>query len=101
MPWLNCCPLSCVSKASDGATDTINLGQKVPLGPPTAEAAPSAAEEEKVLPEWSEKVAQGILTGKQKGLMLLNRGFSEKKGLQHIKCTLPLKISLKGPMKLK
>ncbi|XP_077064183.1 spartin b isoform X2 [Siphateles boraxobius] len=50
-------------QASDGATDTINLGQKVPMGPPAAEAAPSAAEEDKVLPEWSEKVAQGILTG--------------------------------------
>ncbi|XP_056329034.1 spartin b isoform X4 [Danio aesculapii] len=50
-------------QASDGATDTINLGQKVPLGPPAAEAAPPTPEEEKVLPEWSEKVAQGILTG--------------------------------------
>ncbi|XP_016334605.1 spartin-like isoform X2 [Sinocyclocheilus anshuiensis] len=50
-------------QASDGATDTINLGQKVPMGPPAAEAAPPAAEEEKVLPEWSEKVAQGVLTG--------------------------------------
>ncbi|XP_057206783.1 spartin b isoform X3 [Triplophysa rosa] len=48
-------------QASDGATDTINLGQKVPMGP--VEAAPPTAEEEKVLPEWSEKVAQGILTG--------------------------------------
>ncbi|XP_052473287.1 spartin b [Carassius gibelio] len=43
-------------QASDGTTDTINLGQKVPMGPP-------AAEEEKVLPEWSGKVAQGVLTG--------------------------------------
>ncbi|XP_073674238.1 spartin b isoform X4 [Garra rufa] len=50
-------------QASDGATDTINLGQKVPMGPPAAETAPPAAEEENVLPEWSEKVAQGILTG--------------------------------------
>ncbi|XP_051521412.1 spartin-like isoform X2 [Myxocyprinus asiaticus] len=50
-------------QVSDGETDTINLGQKVLMGPPAAEAAPSAAEEEKVLPEWSEKVAQGILTG--------------------------------------
>ncbi|XP_065136872.1 spartin b isoform X4 [Paramisgurnus dabryanus] len=46
---------------SDDAEDTINLGQKVPISP--AEAAPSAAEVEMVLPEWSEKVAQGILTG--------------------------------------
>ncbi|XP_051718591.1 spartin b isoform X3 [Ctenopharyngodon idella] len=50
-------------QASDGATDTINLGQKVPMGPPAAEAEPPAGEEDKVLPEWSEKVAQGILTG--------------------------------------
>ncbi|XP_052432433.1 spartin isoform X2 [Carassius gibelio] len=50
-------------KASDGTSDTINLGQKVPIVPPAAEAVPPAAEEEKVLPEWSEKVAQGILTG--------------------------------------
>lgn len=50
-------------QASDGATDTINLGQKVPMGPPAAEAAPPGAEEDNVLPEWSEKVAQGILTG--------------------------------------
>ncbi|XP_056613553.1 spartin b isoform X2 [Triplophysa dalaica] len=48
-------------QASDGETDTINLGQKVPIG--TAEAVPPTAEEEKDLPEWSEKVAQGILTG--------------------------------------
>ncbi|XP_059370114.1 spartin-like isoform X2 [Carassius carassius] len=50
-------------KASDGTTDTINLGQKVPIVPPATQAVPPAAEEEKVLPEWSEKVAQGILTG--------------------------------------
>ncbi|XP_052432435.1 spartin isoform X4 [Carassius gibelio] len=50
-------------QASDGTSDTINLGQKVPIVPPAAEAVPPAAEEEKVLPEWSEKVAQGILTG--------------------------------------
>ncbi|XP_030633472.1 spartin b isoform X2 [Chanos chanos] len=49
-------------QASDGAADTINLGQKVPMGPP-AEEPPTAAEEEKVLPEWSERVAHGILTG--------------------------------------
>ncbi|XP_026137584.1 spartin-like isoform X1 [Carassius auratus] len=50
-------------QASDVTSDTINLGQKVPIVPPAAEAVPPAAEEEKVLPEWSEKVAQGILTG--------------------------------------
>ncbi|XP_062872759.1 spartin b isoform X2 [Trichomycterus rosablanca] len=47
---------------SDGATDIINLGQKVPMGPVVPEVAPSA-EVETVLPEWSEKVAHGILTG--------------------------------------
>lgn len=73
MLCFNCCPLSCVSKASDGATDTINLGQKVPMGPPAAEAVPSDGEEDKVLPEWSEKVAQGILTGKPGGLIPLNK----------------------------
>lgn len=72
MLCFNCCPLSCVPKASDGTTDTINLGQKVPVGPPAAEAAPSAAEEEMVLPEWSEKVAQGILTGKKRDCVSLN-----------------------------
>lgn len=72
MLCFNCCPLSCVPKASDGATDTINLGQKVPMGPPVPEVAPPAAEEEKVLPEWSEKVAQGILTGKKSDLIRLN-----------------------------
>ncbi|XP_072547614.1 spartin b isoform X2 [Salminus brasiliensis] len=55
-------------QASDGAADTINLGQKVPMGPPQEVARPAAEEEEgeeedKVLPEWSEKVAHGILTG--------------------------------------
>ncbi|XP_066516939.1 spartin b isoform X2 [Hoplias malabaricus] len=56
-------------QASDGAADTINLGQKVPMGPPEEvappkEVAPPVDEgEEKVLPEWSEKVAHGILTG--------------------------------------
>lgn len=37
------------------------------MGPPAAEAAPPGGEEDKVLPEWSEKVAQGILTGKPGG----------------------------------
>uniref|UniRef100_A0A3B1K0E6 Spartin n=1 Tax=Astyanax mexicanus TaxID=7994 RepID=A0A3B1K0E6_ASTMX len=52
-------------QASDGAADTINLGQKVPMGPPPELEKPGAAEgdEDKVLPEWSEKVAHGILTG--------------------------------------
>ncbi|XP_041919878.1 spartin-like isoform X2 [Alosa sapidissima] len=41
--------------------DTINLGQKVPLQPPETTVPPDG--DEKTLPEWSEKVAQGILTG--------------------------------------
>ncbi|XP_026873756.2 spartin b isoform X2 [Electrophorus electricus] len=46
---------------SDGVADTINLGQKVPMGPPEEVVPPT--EEDKGLPEWSEKVAHGILTG--------------------------------------
>ncbi|XP_036392805.1 spartin-like isoform X2 [Megalops cyprinoides] len=42
-------------QAPDEAGDTINLSQKVPLVPPE--------EGEKPLPEWSEKVAHGILSG--------------------------------------
>ncbi|XP_029923132.1 spartin b isoform X2 [Myripristis murdjan] len=49
-------------QAPDEAADTINLSQKVPIAPPEEEA-PAAAEEDKSLPEWSEKVAHGILTG--------------------------------------
>ncbi|XP_056139779.1 spartin b isoform X2 [Lampris incognitus] len=49
-------------QAPDEAADTINLGQKVPIAPPE-EAAQDVAEEDKPLPEWSEKVANGILTG--------------------------------------
>ncbi|TSK49674.1 Spartin [Bagarius yarrelli] len=44
------------------AAEIINLPQKVPIEPPVPEVAPSA-EAEKVLPEWSEKMAHGILTG--------------------------------------
>ncbi|XP_060753708.1 spartin b isoform X2 [Neoarius graeffei] len=47
---------------SDEAADTINLPQKVPIEPAVPEVAPPA-EEDKALPEWSEKVAHGILTG--------------------------------------
>jgi len=42
--------------------DAISLSQKVPIAPPEATAL-TATEEEKPLPEWSEKVASGILTG--------------------------------------
>ncbi|MCJ8740352.1 hypothetical protein PDJAM_G00057950 [Pangasius djambal] len=47
---------------SSEAAETINLPQKVPIEPAVPEVAPPA-EEENALPEWSEKVAHGILTG--------------------------------------
>ncbi|CAK6968923.1 spartin b isoform X1 [Scomber scombrus] len=50
----------------DEAADNINLSQKVSIVP-TEETVPAATQEEeeedKALPEWSEKVANGILTG--------------------------------------
>ncbi|XP_069390853.1 spartin b isoform X2 [Paralichthys olivaceus] len=49
-------------QAPDEAADTINLSQKVSIATPE-ETAPAETEEEKPLPEWSEKVASGILTG--------------------------------------
>ena len=49
-------------QAPDEAADTINLSQKVSIATPE-ENAPIEAEEDKNLPEWSEKVANGILTG--------------------------------------
>ncbi|XP_056230865.1 spartin b isoform X1 [Seriola aureovittata] len=49
-------------QASDEAADTINLSQKVSITTPE-EAVPAETEEDKALPEWSEKVANGILTG--------------------------------------
>ncbi|XP_010868690.2 spartin isoform X1 [Esox lucius] len=50
-------------QAPDGTADNINLSQKVPIAPPEEEAPAAGAEDEKNLPEWSEKVAGGILTG--------------------------------------
>ncbi|XP_020490556.2 spartin b isoform X1 [Labrus bergylta] len=59
-------------QAPDEAADAINLSQKVSVAAPEEaapeeaapkEAAPAATEDEKSLPEWSEKVANGILTG--------------------------------------
>lgn len=49
-------------QAPDEAADSINLSQKVSIVP-TEEDAPAETEEDKTLPEWSEKVANGILTG--------------------------------------
>ncbi|KAI5099196.1 spartin [Silurus meridionalis] len=47
---------------SEAAADIIDLPQKVPIEPARPEEVPST-DEEKLLPEWSEKVAHGILTG--------------------------------------
>lgn len=52
-------------QAPDEAAEAINLSQKVSIVTPE-ETEPAATEEEKALPEWSEKVANGILTGKVK-----------------------------------
>ncbi|XP_035478183.1 spartin b isoform X2 [Scophthalmus maximus] len=49
-------------QAPDEAADTINLSQKVSIATPE-ETAPEPTEEDNALPEWSEKVANGILTG--------------------------------------
>ncbi|KAM8904793.1 spartin b isoform 2-T4 [Spinachia spinachia] len=46
----------------DEAADGINLGQKVSIVAPD-ETAAAVTEEDKALPEWSEKVSSGILTG--------------------------------------
>ncbi|XP_061073881.1 spartin-like isoform X2 [Conger conger] len=48
-------------QAPDVAGDSMNLSQKVPLVPPPELTPP--VEGEKPLPEWSEKVAHGILSG--------------------------------------
>uniref|UniRef100_A0A3Q0R459 Spartin n=1 Tax=Amphilophus citrinellus TaxID=61819 RepID=A0A3Q0R459_AMPCI len=51
-------------QAPEEAADTINLSQKVSIATPEEPAeTPAETEEEKALPEWSEKVANGILTG--------------------------------------
>ncbi|XP_024862118.1 spartin a isoform X2 [Kryptolebias marmoratus] len=42
--------------------EVMNLTTKVPLGAPNEQTAPEA-EKEKLLPGWSEKMAQGILSG--------------------------------------
>lgn len=54
-------------QSPDEASDSINLSQKVSIVPAqpseTAESEEGQAEEDKTLPEWSEKVAHGIITG--------------------------------------
>lgn len=49
-------------QAPDEAAESINLSQSVTVATPE-ETVPEETEEEKNLPEWSEKVASGILTG--------------------------------------
>ncbi|XP_063762469.1 spartin b isoform X2 [Eleginops maclovinus] len=54
-------------QAPEEAAETINLSQKVSIATPqetaTGVTEEDENEEEKALPEWSEKVASGILTG--------------------------------------
>ncbi|KAJ8342581.1 hypothetical protein SKAU_G00325090 [Synaphobranchus kaupii] len=58
-------------QAPEGASVAENLSEKVPLGPPEETTAAEnevqevqeEVQEEVPLPEWSEKMAQGILTG--------------------------------------
>lgn len=57
--------VDCTSKAPGEPGDTMNLSQKVPFAPPIPGEGP--AEEDKSIPEWSEKVAHGILTGESEG----------------------------------
>uniref|UniRef100_A0A4W5LBX7 Spartin n=1 Tax=Hucho hucho TaxID=62062 RepID=A0A4W5LBX7_9TELE len=52
----------CVCAPDEGAgSEIMNLSEKVPIGPPVEGAG--AGEEELCLPEWSEKMSQGILAG--------------------------------------
>ncbi|XP_061683982.1 spartin b isoform X2 [Syngnathoides biaculeatus] len=49
---------------ADETAEHVNLGSKVSIATPAEEATEEApAEDDKNLPEWSEKVANGILTG--------------------------------------
>ncbi|KAM9359350.1 spartin b isoform 1-T1 [Symphorus nematophorus] len=51
-------------QAPDEAAETVNLSQKVSITTPEETApAETETEDDKPLPEWSEKVANGILTG--------------------------------------
>lgn len=61
-------------QAPDEAAETVNLSQTVSLTAPEEEAEEAAtaaegSEEDKNLPEWSEKVASGILTGRAKHVL--------------------------------
>lgn len=54
-------------QAPDEAAESVNLSQSVSIATPektvAEETVPEETEEQKNLPEWSEKVASGILTG--------------------------------------
>lgn len=54
-------------QAPDEAAESVNLSQSVSIATPektvAEEMVPEETEEQKNLPEWSEKVASGILTG--------------------------------------
>lgn len=57
-------------QAPDEAAEPVNLSQKVSIAAPDETAAEEATEEDQPLPEWSEKVASGILTGEVKHNLL-------------------------------
>nr|XP_046173531.1 spartin a isoform X1 [Oncorhynchus gorbuscha] len=53
-----------VQAPEEGAwSEIMNLSEKVPIGPPVEGAGAGTGEEELPLPEWSEKMSQGILAG--------------------------------------
>ena len=75
-------------QAPKEAAETINLSQKVSIATPQETARGVTEEdendEEKALPEWSEKVASGILTGEVELRLHLCKIL---KGTFHAKCT--------------
>ncbi|XP_013985228.2 LOW QUALITY PROTEIN: spartin a [Salmo salar] len=53
-----------VQAPEEGAgSEIMNLSEKVPIDPPVEGAGAGTGEEELPLPEWSEKMSQGILAG--------------------------------------
>ncbi|XP_076025102.1 spartin-like isoform X2 [Genypterus blacodes] len=56
-------------EGEEGGTEVIELGDKVPLGPPLTEE-----KDKLLLPAWSEKMAQSILSGATKLSLGLVRG---------------------------
>lgn len=52
------------SQGPEGAgSEVINLSEKIPLGLPKEQTGLTGAKEKLPLPAWSEKMAQGILSG--------------------------------------